>query len=118
MARTGDLWLLGDHRLLCGDSTDGGDLARLMNGEKASLMVTDPPYLVDYTGGNHPASKGNQGKPSKDKHWDEYVDPEASVEFYRKFLTLSLEHLNPNPPKDTDRRREESGRGVRELQGK
>ena len=89
-----------------------------MNGEKASLMATDPPYLVDYTGGNHPASKGNQGKPSKDKHWDEYVDPEASVEFYRKFLTLSLEHLNPNPPKDTDGRREESGRGVRELQGK
>ena len=41
-------------------------------------MATDPPYLVDYTGGNHPASKGNQGKPSKDKHWDEYVDPEAS----------------------------------------
>ena len=81
-------------------------------------MATDPPYLVDYTGGNHPASKGNQGKPSKDKHWDEYVDPEASVEFYRKFLTLSLGHLNPNPPKDTDGRREESGRGVRELQGK
>ena len=59
-------------------------------------MATDPPYLVDYTGGNHPASKGNQGKPSKDKHWDEYVDPEASVEFYRKFLTLSLGHLKPN----------------------
>ena len=97
VARTGDLWLLGDHRLLCGDSIDSGDVGRLMNGEKASLMATDPPYLVDYTGGNHPASKGNQGKPSKDKHWDEYVDPEASVEFYRKFLTLSLEHLNPNP---------------------
>ena len=96
VARTGDLWLLGDHRLLCGDSIDGGDVGRLMNGEKASLMATDPPYLVDYTGGNHPASKGNQGKPSKDKHWDEYVDPEASVEFYRKFLTLSLEHLKPN----------------------
>ena len=96
VARTGDLWLLGDHRLLCGDSIDSGDVGRLMNGEKASLMATDPPYLVDYTGGNHPASKGNQGKPSKDKHWDEYVDPEASVEFYRKFLTLSLEHLKPN----------------------
>ena len=96
VARTGDLWLLGDHRLLCGRFNRRWRPSRLMNGEKASLMATDPPYLVDYTGGNHPASKGNQGKPSKDKHWDEYVDPEASVEFYRKFLTLSLEHLKPN----------------------
>ena len=61
-------------------------------------MATDPPYLVDYTGGNHPASKGNQGKPSKDKHWDEYVDPEASVEFYRKFLTLAWNTLSQTQP--------------------
>ncbi len=94
VARTGDLWLMGDHRLLCGDSTDA--VARLMNGHKASLLATDPPYLVDYSGGNHPASKGNKGKPNRDKSWDEYVDPEASVEFYRKFLALGLEHLRPN----------------------
>jgi DNA modification methylase len=67
-----------------------------MNGQKASLLATDPPYLVDYFGGNHPASKGNKGKPGKDKHWDEYVDPEASVEFFRSFLSLALEHLKPN----------------------
>jgi DNA modification methylase len=96
VARTGDLWLLGDHRLLCGDSTNREDVARLMNGQKASLLATDPPYLVDYSGGNHPASKGNKGKPGKDKHWDEYVDPEASVEFFRSFLALALEHLKPH----------------------
>ncbi len=93
MAHTGDLWRLGDHRLLCRDSTNRDDVARLMNGEKASLLATDPPYLMDYSGGNHPASKG---KPGKDKHWDEYVDPEASVEFFRSFLALALEHLKPN----------------------
>jgi DNA modification methylase len=49
-ARPGDLWVLGDHRLLCGDSTKLDDVLRVMGGEKAALVATDPPYLVDYTG--------------------------------------------------------------------
>ena len=53
-SRTGDLWILGDHRLLCGDSTSAADVRRLMNGERAILFATDPPYLVDYDGSNHP----------------------------------------------------------------
>src|SRR5688572_25249337 len=52
--RPGDLFLLGDHRLLCADSTNPEDVGRLMNGEQASLLSTDPPYLVDYVGGQHP----------------------------------------------------------------
>ena len=96
VAHTGDVWLLGNHRVLCGDSTDNGDVARLMNGEKASLMATDPPYFVDYSGGNHLAPKGSKAKKSGDNQWDEFVDPEVSVEFYRKFLAVSLEHLHPN----------------------
>ena len=54
VSRTGDLWILGDHRLLCGDSTSQEDVRRLMNGERAVLFATDPPYLVDYDGSNHP----------------------------------------------------------------
>lgn len=42
----GDLWLLGDHRLLCGDSTSADDVERLLDGHKPALMVTDPPYGV------------------------------------------------------------------------
>ncbi|MEI8395184.1 MAG: ParB N-terminal domain-containing protein [Rhodospirillaceae bacterium] len=44
VSRPGDLWLLGEHRLLCGDSADAACVARVMNGEAASLLFTSPPY--------------------------------------------------------------------------
>lgn len=50
--RPGDLFILGNHRLLCGDSTRNEDVARLMNGEKADMVFTDPPYGVSYTDKN------------------------------------------------------------------
>lgn len=46
------LWVMGNHRLLCGDSTRPEDVKRLMDGKRADLMLTDPPYNVDYEGGN------------------------------------------------------------------
>jgi DNA modification methylase len=46
--RRGDLWLIGKHRLLCGDCTLDNDVAKLMDGRAADVMVTDPPYNVDY----------------------------------------------------------------------
>lgn len=48
--RYGDIWQLGRHRLMCGDSTDPADVAALMGGDKLDLMVTDPPYNVAYQG--------------------------------------------------------------------
>jgi DNA modification methylase len=48
--KPGDLWFLGDHRLLCGDSTKAENVERLMEGEKAEAMWTDPPYGVEYEG--------------------------------------------------------------------
>jgi DNA modification methylase len=47
---TGDLWILGIHKLLVGDATNGDDVARLMAGAAADLVFTDPPYNVDYEG--------------------------------------------------------------------
>lgn len=46
----GAVYALGEHRLVCGDSTDPGTVARLMGGERADLLLTDPPYNVDYEG--------------------------------------------------------------------
>ncbi len=49
-SKRGDIYTLGDHRLLCGDATHSGDVAMLMEGIKADLVFTDPPYNVDYEG--------------------------------------------------------------------
>ena len=47
VSKHGDVWILGGHRLMCGDSTDPRDVERLMGGESADLLFTDPPYNVD-----------------------------------------------------------------------
>jgi DNA modification methylase len=63
----GDLYEIGEHRLLCGDSTDSDQVAKLMNGSKADMVFTDPPYNIDYQG----VTKGNHEKIANDKMIDE-----------------------------------------------
>jgi DNA modification methylase len=100
ITRPGDLWQLGRHRLLCGDATASADVKRLMAGKRASLMATDPPYLVDYDGGHHPATEGNGGKSGKsyEKEWDAYKDAEHSVEFYAAFLKVAIDEALVEAP--------------------
>ena len=77
-SRAGDLWILGEHRLLCGDSTKNEDVRRLMNGERAALFATDPPYLVDYDG----------------NAWD---DSSQGAELYDGFIATAVaEAINDN----------------------
>lgn len=54
----GDIWLLGEHRIMCGDSTMKEDVNKLLNGAKPRLCITDPPYGVEY----NPAWRGNLNK--------------------------------------------------------
>ncbi len=95
LTKPGDLYLLGPHRLLCGDSTDPAQVRRLMAGKRAVLMATDPPYLVDYDGGHHPQSWGADGRAvspeEKTKHWDAYTDQASAISFYTAFLQVALD---------------------------
>lgn len=55
VTKRGDIWLLGNHRLMCGDSTSIDDVEKLMNGSLADMWLTDPPYNVNYQGGTKDA---------------------------------------------------------------
>ena len=70
----GDIWAIGNHKLLCGDSTKAGDVKRLMAGETADIMVTDPPYGVDYDPGWRKTAginnSDNMGKITNDNRID------------------------------------------------
>ena len=59
----GDVWLLGRHRIVCGDSTDTEAVAKALNGVKPHLMVTDPPYGVEYDAGWRGEAKNGDGTP-------------------------------------------------------
>ena len=87
VAQLGDLWLLGDHRLLCGDSTNLKDVHRVMDGAKASLAATDPPYCVDYVG-ERPNGAGKDWSDSYDEV--SIKDPDA---FFRAVFVNVLDVL-------------------------
>jgi DNA modification methylase len=61
VTKLGDIYQLGNHRLMCGDSTSIDAVDKLMNGQKADMVFTDPPYGVSYTGGLQDKGKGLKG---------------------------------------------------------
>lgn len=67
ITKLGDIWQLGRHRLMCGDSTSGECVQKLMGGAQADLLLTDPPYGVDYTGKTKDALKIENDAKSDDE---------------------------------------------------
>ncbi len=81
ITKSGDIWLLGNHRLVCGDSTKEETYTLLMNGKKANLVVTDPPYNVNYQAN---AGKIKNDNMSQDKFYqflfDAFINMEKEME--------------------------------------
>jgi len=82
VSKPGDLWMLGLHRVLCGDATKAEDYERLMAGEKADMVFTDPPYNVDY-GANKKNPKHRIRAIENDKQ-----GPEEWESFCTQFFTI------------------------------
>lgn len=72
VSRHGDVWILGDHRLLCGDSTSKQDLEKLMSGELADMAFTDPPYNVDYGNNAKDKMRGKDRRIMNDNLGDDF----------------------------------------------
>ena len=81
IVRIGDIWHLGRHRLMCGDSTDKRMVERLMNGELADMVFTDPPYGM---------------KKEKDGVTNDNLNFDDLLEFNKKWIPLSFEHTKDN----------------------
>jgi len=77
----GDLYEIGEHRLLCGDSTCSDSVAKLMNGEKFDLIVTDPPYNVAYVG---------KTKEALTIQNDKISDEDFKLFLYNHFVSIGL----------------------------
>ena len=84
--KLGDIWQLGDHRLMCGDSTEITVIDALMGDKKADLYLTDPPYNVDYTDGHE-----NERKILND-HFD--TDEQCGEELWLPAFSNALLHSN------------------------
>ena len=97
----GDLIEIGEHRLLCGDSTDADQVAKLMNGEKADMVFTDPPYGISVVqgkkvGGDKSFGTVGGGKIVKSKTYSEIIGDDTTdtaKEFYNTCVSLGMENF-------------------------
>lgn len=90
VSRAGDIWQLGRHRLMCGDSTDPDDVAALMGGNRLDLVITDPPYNVDYGSKNEFLNRFDKGNRNSN---DISGDCMPTADFY-SFLLVAFQNAN------------------------
>lgn len=101
VTKPGDVWLLGRHRLMCGDSTDPGQVARLMDGRQVDLLLTDPPYNVAYhqnDSSNWDPALAKQRADRKVIQNDKFDDEASFQRFLEDALRAGLSVMRPGCP--------------------
>ena len=93
ISKKGDIWILGNHRLMCGDSTSSEDVDNLINGVTMDLCITDPPYNVNY-GSINESGYGKQRENGK-KILNDNMDDESFYLFLKAFYTQMIRVLKP-----------------------
>ena len=89
----GDLFEIGEHRLLCGDSTDSDAVARLMNGEKADMVFTDPPYGIAIVGANGKVGGDNKAKNGIYSEVTGDNTTDTARDFYNTCISLGMDNF-------------------------
>lgn len=79
ITKPGDIWILGNHRVMCGDSTNIDDVEKLMIGEKADMVFTDPPYNIASDSHNFASDVSKSMMELKNSEWDKAFNPEDSI---------------------------------------
>jgi DNA modification methylase len=92
ITKEGDLIQLGRHRILCGDASNLEHIKLLLGNEQINLLHTDPPYNVNYYGGNRPQANA---RPKKHKLWDKIYSDNLNQAEYEQWLKNILFNINP-----------------------
>ncbi len=93
----GDIWKLGENKLMCGDSTVEEDTLKLMDGEKADMCFTDPPYILDYLNGKHKHGQATEGFGAKrDRRYLEtdVLPPDFTEKWIANINKIQKEHFS------------------------
>ena len=94
ICKRGDIWQLGNHFLMCGDATGEEDVKKLMDGKKADMVFTDPPYNVNYSSKNELLNLYGKGNNVQDEIIiDNFIDKDEYIKWIKKWFDILIKQL-------------------------